>query len=270
MSMPKPPANLRDFESLKYIVECLRGPDGCPWDREQTHQSLSRFAIEEAFELAEAIESGDPNEIKSELGDVLFQVFLHSEMAKQAGLFALEDVMETLSEKMVRRHPHVFNEQKVSGIDEVFQNWAEIKNKEKALKKKKEELFATPKGLPALQESLKIGEKTRDIGFDWTSVEMVLDKVDEEFGELEAVIEEGADDKALQHEIGDLLFSIAQLARHLKIDPEQALRTTNARFRSRFQSMLDIGQISMDQFRKLSADHKEKLWIKAKSLEAKD
>lgn len=267
--MPQPPADLRDFESLKYIIECLRGPDGCPWDREQTHQTLSRFAIEEAFELAEAIEIGNLEEMKGELGDVLFQVLLHSEIAKQAGLFQLEDVIETLSEKMVRRHPHVFTDQKVKNIDEVFQNWAEIKAKEKAAKNKKEGLFPTPKGLPALQESLKIGEKTRDVSFDWQNAKQVLEKVEEEFNEVKVAMESG-DSKAIQHELGDLLFSIAQLARQLKVDPEQALRTTNQRFRARFQGMLDIGNHTMDEFRDLKSEAKEKLWDKAKKMETKD
>lgn len=269
--MPMPPVQTREFSSLKYITECLRGEEGCPWDREQTHESLTRFAIEEAFELAEAIESGNVEDLKGELGDVLFQVLLHSEIAKQEGHFQIEDVIQTLNEKMIRRHPHVFSDTKVKDSSEVLKNWSEIKSQEN-LQKKKTDLFSTPKGLPSLLEAFKIGEKTRGFAFDWLESGEVMNKVDEELMELkEAITLPKATDQDIdfiEHEIGDLLFSVAQFARHLKVDPEQALRKANQRFRKRFQTMMDIQKCSVEEFKNLSSEVKETLWSKAKAQES--
>ncbi len=155
--MPKPPNNLRDFAGLVKVVEHLRGPEGCPWDKEQSHETLTRFAIEEAFELGEAIDSGDQKAIRDELGDLLLQVVLHSEIARQEGRFDVNDVIQNISEKMVRRHPHVFADVKVNTSEEVLSNWTEIKAKEKGHK----DPFDIPKALPSLLRAHKIGEKTK-------------------------------------------------------------------------------------------------------------
>jgi tetrapyrrole methylase family protein/MazG family protein len=256
--MPKAPDNLREFAGLIKVVEFLRGPDGCPWDKEQTHETLTRFAIEEAHELADAIDGGDVNEIRDELGDVLLQVVLHSEIARQEGRFDIFDVIQNISEKMVRRHPHVFGDVKADTSGEVLKNWAEIKAAEKGAKKFS---FDVPKGMPALLRAFKIGEKTKKIAFDWETAEQCWAKVEEETGELQRARSQ-AEKEA---EFGDLLFSLAQWARHSGIDPEQALRKTNLRFEARFMKMQELVEKAGRDWNTLSADEKESFWKKAKT-----
>lgn len=301
--MPKAPENLREFAGLLKVVEFLRGPDGCPWDKEQTHSTLTRYAIEEAFELGEAIDSGDVGALKDELGDLLLQVVLHSEIARQDGRFDIFDVIQNLNEKMVRRHPHVFADVKVRDAAHVVSNWNEIKAEEKARKAaaaartstSQPLTFDIPVGLPALIRSQKIGEKTRKVGFDWDSIEGVWDKVKEEFAELSAEMvlatamsssltssalsasaptkSSSADSPSptapenlarIREEMGDLLFSIAQLARHLDLDSEQALRQTNQRFEKRFFLTQKLAADAGHDWSKLSTDEKEKFWQAAK------
>lgn len=268
--MPKPPGKTRSFDALCEIVATLRGEKGCPWDRKQTHQSLARFAIEEVFELVEAIEelstTGDTGaqNLKDELGDVLFQVILHSEMAKEKGWFDILDVIENLNEKMIRRHPHVFSDLTVQDAEEVVQNWEKIKAQEKA-SQLPPSLLATPKGLPALMEAYKIGNKTKKLKFDWVGANQVFEKVLEEVEELKQELNTENKSKESQlAEVGDVLFSVVQLARHLDIDPEEALRKTNARFRKRFEGMMDQLNGDVDQFVNLSEEEKENLWQKVK------
>jgi tetrapyrrole methylase family protein/MazG family protein len=258
--MPKAPENLREFEGLIKVVEFLRGPDGCPWDKEQTHETLTRFAIEEAHELADAIDSGDVNEIRDELGDVLLQVILHSEIARQEGRFDIYDVVQAISEKMVRRHPHVFGDVVAETSAAVLKNWAEIKAAEKGRKKT---LFDVPKGMPALLRALKIGEKTKKVDFDWDSPEQCWDKVEEELGELQAAVKSGIKSD-VEAEFGDLLFSLAQWARHSGIEPEQALRKTNMSFEERFTKMQELVKADGREWASLNATDKENYWKKAK------
>jgi tetrapyrrole methylase family protein/MazG family protein len=258
--MPKAPENLREFEGLIKVVEFLRGPDGCPWDKEQTHETLTRFAIEEAHELADAIDSGDVNEIRDELGDVLLQVILHSEIARQEGRFNIYDVVQTISEKMVRRHPHVFGDVVAETSAAVLKNWAEIKAAEKGRKKT---LFDVPKGMPALLRAMKIGEKTKKVDFDWESPEQCWDKVAEELGELQAAVKTGIKND-IEAEFGDLLFSLAQWARHSGLDPEQALRKTNMSFEERFAKMQELVKVDGREWASLNATDKENYWKKAK------
>lgn len=263
--MVKPPKDLRAFTSLLEVMKALRGPDGCPWDKEQNHRSLAPYAIEEAHELAEAIESGDEAELVSELGDVLLQVALHSEIARQEGRFDIYDVIATLNEKMVRRHPHVFSDTEVSGIDDVWANWKKIKEVEKTGKEKVDG-FDIPINLPALTRASKIGNKTKGFRFDWENAEQVLMKVEEEIAELKEAIRSGkADEK--EHELGDILFSVAQVGRHLKIEPEQALRVANQRFEKRFFKMKELAQAQNKNFSNLSSDELESFWKQVKSLE---
>lgn len=259
--MPKAPENLREFAGLIKVVEFLRGPDGCPWDKEQTHESLTRFAIEEAHELADAIDSGNVAEIRDELGDVLLQVVLHSEIARQEGRFDVFDVIQNINEKMVRRHPHVFADVKAETSGEVLKNWAEIKAAEKGSPKKFE--FDVPKGMPALLRAHKIGEKTKKISFDWENASQCWDKVREELGELEAAVKDG-DSSAVEAELGDLLFSLAQWARHSGIDSEQALRKTNQSFEARFMKMQELVADAGRDWNSLPATDKETFWKKAK------
>ena len=265
--MVKPPTDLKAFTSLLEVMQALRGPDGCPWDKEQTHRTLVPYAIEEAFELAEAIEAGDEAETISELGDVLLQVVLHSEIARQEKRFDVYDVIATLNEKMVRRHPHVFGDVAVSGIDDVWANWKKIKDVEKA-GKEKVEAFDIPKNLPALTRSSKIGSKTKGYRFDWENAEQVLMKVEEEIAELKEAIRSGKMDEK-EHELGDILFSVAQVARHLKIEPEQALRVANQRFEKRFFKMKEIAEAQGKNFSNLSSDELESLWKQVKLALAK-
>lgn len=259
--MVKPPSDLRAFTSLLEVMKALRGPDGCPWDKEQTHKTLAPYAIEEAHELAESIESGDEREMISELGDVLLQVVLHAEIGRQEGRFDIYDVIATLNEKMVRRHPHVFSDTEVSGIDDVWANWKKIKEVEKAGKKQKG--FDIPLNLPSLTRSSKIGNKTKGFKFDWETAEQVLMKVEEEVAELKDAIRSGKA-KEKEHELGDILFSVAQVARHLKIEPEQALRVANQRFEKRFFRMKEMAEAQGKNFSNLSTDELESLWRQVK------
>lgn len=271
--MPIPPNNLREFTALMKVVEHLRGPQGCPWDKEQTHQTLTRFAIEEAHELAEAIDSGVKADIVEELGDLLLQVVLHAEIGRQAGEFTLEDVIESISSKMVRRHPHVFGDVKVSGSGEVLKNWAELKAQEKSERaasspsagSAKPLSFDIPVSIPALIRSQKIGEKTEKIDFDWGTPAEVFVKIEEEIAELSEALDDNAALSKIESEIGDTLFSLAQLARHLDLDSEQALRKTNQRFEKRFHKMQELVIADGKMWADLVSADRESYWQKAKS-----
>lgn len=263
--MPQPPKTLNEFSSLVQATADLRGPEGCPWDKEQTHESLIPYAIEETYEMIEALEDKDDNEFCEELGDVLFQVVIHAQMAKERGAFDIQDVIQSITSKLVRRHPHVFSDVRVNGTEDVLKNWDEIKATEKKLKpKKKTSTLSVPRHLPALQAAEKIGEKTKKFKFDWNKVSDVLQQLKSEITELEEAMKND-DPSELNHELGDVLFSTAQLARHLKIDPEQSLRMTNQRFSKRFETMLELASISPEEFTGLSAKEKESLWSRAKT-----
>lgn len=294
--MHKPPVDLETWNSLLAIVAALRAPDGCPWDLEQTHRSLAPFAIEEAFELAEAIEttgeSASQAAIIGELGDLLLQVALHAQVAADRGSFGIKDVLRAINEKMVRRHPHVFE---VPGTEaataktssDVLAQWQTIKAKEKGSEKTTFK-FDVPRALPSLQRAAKIGEKTKSFRFDWPNWQGVLNKVDEELLELKAVLdsepsynskpkeqaETGASQDPVANELGDLLFSIAQLARHRGLDPEQCLRETNARFERRFAILreLETEQSKNDgrDWNSRASDEIEEMWATAKKQEAKE
>jgi tetrapyrrole methylase family protein/MazG family protein len=261
--MPQAPKTLNTFESALQIIKDLRGPEGCPWDKEQTHKSLAAYAIEESHELAEALESGDDKHMCEELGDVLFQVILHAELAEERKAFNIYDVIEGINSKIVRRHPHVFSDTKVANSEDVIKNWDEIKKLEKKNKKAPSALFDIPKTIPALQKSHKIGEKTEKYKFDWSEPKQVLAQLKAEIAELEEAIEE-KDIAHIQHEIGDVLFSAAQLARHLKSEPEADLREANRRFISRFEKMVSHAN-SIEEFTKLTSEEKEKLWSRVKT-----
>ncbi|MEZ0392191.1 MAG: nucleoside triphosphate pyrophosphohydrolase [Pseudobdellovibrionaceae bacterium] len=221
-----------EFQTLVEVVARLRGPDGCPWDKEQNQQTLAPYAIEEAFELAEAIEKKDQPEIKEELGDFLFQVILQAQVAQDEGHFSLLEVIKKLNEKMIRRHPHVFGDVKADSTAEVWKNWDKLKSQESP---KAKPVFSYPKNLPALQAAQKIGSKTKRLQFDWTEVSEVFAKVQEEISELQIELDSTPHSpQKLEHEIGDVLFSMAQLARHLNLEPEQCLRSANRRFEERF------------------------------------
>lgn len=262
--MPKAPTDLKSLQSLLQIVRDLRGPDGCPWDKEQTHESLTLYAIEEVHELVEAIEEKDDQKTKEELGDVLFQVVLHSQLASERNSFNFQDVVANLNEKMVRRHPHVFAEQKAGSTEDVIKNWELLKKAEKAKQgNDSPHLLHVPPGLPALQRSAKIGFRTHKMKFDWEKPEDVWLKVEEELRELQEAIESDSKNE-IEHELGDVFFSLAQYARHLQLDPEQVLRTANRRFEDRFHLMMKLVSEEGLDWEKLSLADKENLWQKAK------
>lgn len=261
--MPTPPKNLNEFSSLLQLMRDLRGPGGCPWDKEQTHLSLAPYAIEETFEMVEALEKQDDPEFCEELGDVLFQVVLHAQLATERNAFTITDVIQAISEKLVRRHPHVFSEVSVSGTEEVIKNWDNIKAKEKAGKIKP--VFSLPKGLPALPTAEKIGTKTEKLKFDWAEAKQVLAQLKSEIAELEEEMNKTEQNtESLDHEMGDVLFSAAQLARHLKLNAESSLRRANLRFQKRFNYMLSFCEDDAEKFTALSSDRKEQLWARAK------
>ncbi len=249
----------KSFKELVDLVKTLRSDRGCPWDKSQTQKSLVQYAVEEAFELAEAIESENQNSIKEELGDFLFQVILQAQVAEDEGKFNLEEVITMLNQKMIRRHPHVFASEGSKSIEQIWEKWEEIKNQEK----QSDQIFSYPKNLPALIAANKIGVKTTRYAFDWQSATEVRSKVSEELSELEEAIATKNMDE-IENELGDLLFVIAQWARHLNIDPEQALRKCNRRFQKRFSTMMTLSQMEKPDFARLSPTEKEALWEKAK------
>lgn len=269
--MIKAPDNSRLFSSLVKVVEALRGPSGCPWDKEQTHTSLTRYAIEETYEYVEAVESGDDREMCEELGDVLLQVVLNAEVARQRGAFDIDDVVEAICKKMVSRHPHVFGDEAEFGADaktssEVLKNWQQIKAREKVVKKD----FGLVRGLPALMAAQKIGEKTAHMNFDWSVADAVVEKVREELDEVLEEMETDADPASnanIEKELGDLLFSVVQLCRHLKIDGEQALRKANTKFEKRFFLARELCERSGHDWMKLSEAEREGFWRQAKALD---
>jgi nucleoside triphosphate diphosphatase len=269
----------RDIRRLIDIMAALRDPDnGCPWDVEQTFASIAPFTIEEAYEVADAIERGGTEDLREELGDLLLQVAFHARMAEEAGLFDFGGVVEAITAKLVRRHPHVFGEAKALSPDEVKALWGRIKADEKRAKlgssapgghpqsTRSSALDGVPLALPALSRALKLQEKAGKVGFDWNDVRAVLEKIKEEIVEVEAEIAQGSA-QALSGEVGDLLFAAVNLARHLKVDPEAALRSANAKFERRFahiENRLAEGRQTPES---ASLDEMERLWVEAKVQE---
>jgi tetrapyrrole methylase family protein/MazG family protein len=246
----------RTFGRLHKIVQILRSPEGCPWDREQTHASLRKNLIEETYEVLETIDDDDPDAMCEELGDLLLQVMLHAQMEEETGAFNVYDVVETLNEKLIRRHPHVFGQTKADNADEALVNWNEMKAEEKRKKgidvQQLSVLSGVPRDLPGLMKAWKLQKKAAHVGFDWSDVREVLGKVQEEMAELqEAMKEERPEGKKHQmEELGDLLFALVNLARFLQVDPEEALALTNVKFVKRFsyiEEQLRLRGISFDQ-----------------------
>ncbi|MGD8192533.1 nucleoside triphosphate pyrophosphohydrolase [Brevibacillus ginsengisoli] len=229
----EPAVKYRQFSQLKEIVAILRSPEGCPWDREQTHQSIRKNMIEEAYEVVETIDDDDPDAMCEELGDVLLQIMLHSQMASEVGDFTVEDVIATLNKKLIRRHPHVFGTKEANDSDEAFANWEQIKAEEKAAKGQDpattSKLAGIPRDLPGLMYAYKLQKKAAAVGFDWDNIADVYLKIEEEYQEVRQ-----ANEDEQKGELGDLLFAVVNLARFLKIDPEEALSMTNRKFQDRF------------------------------------
>lgn len=261
----------KSFALAVAIMAQLRAPGGCPWDREQTFDSIRKYTLEETYEVFEAIERKDWNALKDELGDLLLQVLFYAEMAQEAKLFTLQDVTDNLSQKLVRRHPHVFaNKEGVETSAQVLRNWEEIKKSERANETSEREaslLDQVPRSLPALMEASKLGSKAASIGFDWSEAAPVFDKLQEELDELRQAIASG-EKKAQEEELGDVLFTVVNLARKLGVQSEFALRASNAKFRRRFAAM-EASAATATSMSELSAHELEKLWDGAKTNERK-
>jgi tetrapyrrole methylase family protein/MazG family protein len=253
-------------ETLRYIIMRLRrDPDGCPWDREQTHQSLTRYLLEETYEVVEALEENDMNKLAEELGDLLLQIYLHAEIARQEELFSISDVLEQINTKLIRRHPHVFGDTEVSGAGQVVQNWEAIKKQERAEAGKGIEqeslLDRVPLASPALTVSQEYQKRVRKVGFEYSDVQGVHAKLAEELQELHQAITP----EEQSEEIGDLLFVIAHWATWLKIDPEEALRRANRKFRHRFQAMEEFARQQGRELASYSLEEWMDLWRRAKT-----
>ena len=251
------------------IMAQLRGPNGCPWDREQTFDSIKRHTLEETYEVFDAIERRAWPELRDELGDLLLQILFYAQMANEEGYFDLAGVGEALSSKLIRRHPHIFGETQAADADAVLRNWEEIKREEKRADPERRQeasaLDSVPRSMPAMLEAAKLGSKAAKAGFDWPDAEGLFAKLAEETQELRAEIV-SRDQDALEAEMGDLLFTAVNLARHLRVDPESALRRTNAKFRSRYGSMEQMAGGS-EAFEELGLPEKENLWTAAKQSE---
>ncbi len=252
---------MRNFDDLVAVMARLRAPDGCPWDREQTHESIRKYVIEEAYEVAEAIDMGNSAELCTELGDLLLQVVFHAQMAQEAGTFAIADVCQTVVAKLERRHPHVFGDVGVRDATEVAENWEEIKASERG--PGASVIDGVPKALPALQRAERIAEKASRVGFDWSGPEPVLAKLDEERLELTEAMA-GGDPERIAEEIGDLLFTVANLARKIGREPERTLGQAIDRFEARFRHVEATARQAGEDLRALSPKTLEERWQAAK------
>ena len=268
MPVPAPSADQAPLFRLLAIMAALRNPaGGCPWDQEQTFATIAPYTVEEAYEVADAIERGSMTDLKEELGDLLFQVVFHARMAEEQGLFNFADVAAAMNDKMIRRHPHVFAEETFSGIAEQSAAWETIKAQERAAKGKGASLLDdVPVGLPATTRAVKLTKRAARVGFDWPSTDQVIAKLHEELSELQAEIDAGDRAKA-REELGDVLFVVANLARKLDVEPEDALRATNAKFARRFnyiERKLAERGLTPDQS---DLDEMDALWDAAKAEE---
>jgi len=253
------------FEKLVSIMRRLRGPGGCPWDAEQTHESLTRYLLEEAYEVIEAIETQSMEHLREELGDLLLQPVFHAAIAEESGAFTMDDVIRTLCEKLIRRHPHVFGTMEISDSNAQVENWERIKKDEKGAERNSA-LSGVPSHLPALLKAQKITEKAARVGFDWEHVDHVFAKVMEELHEFEEAMA-GNDNDRMEAELGDLLFAIVNLGRFLSINPEDALRKTISRFQKRFRHVEESLNARGRQMSDTPLEEMDRLWEEAKRLE---
>ncbi|HET7586515.1 MAG TPA: nucleoside triphosphate pyrophosphohydrolase [Gammaproteobacteria bacterium] len=256
---------MSDIQRLLEIMAALRDPEtGCPWDREQTFRSIAPYTVEEAYEVAEAAEQNDPAALKDELGDLLLQVVFHARMAEEAGLFNFDAVAGGLCEKLVKRHPHVFGNARIEDAEAQTRAWEDQKAAERGDAGVLADVAAT---LPALTRAVKLQKRASRVGFDWDAIEPVLAKIHEELDELKAEIGEGTPKARLEDELGDVLFAVSNLARHLDIDPEQALRGTNRKFVRRFEAVEAGLAARGERLEDASLEAMDALWVEAKKGE---
>ncbi len=258
--MPK-----RSFDELVALMTRLRGPDGCPWDRKQTLESLKPFIVEESYEVVDAIDRKDRLAVAEELGDFLLQAVFIAEIAREEASFDIYDVITAIHDKLVRRHPHVFGDVEAKDAEQVLVNWEKLKNEERKAENKSV-LAGVPQSLPALLKASRLTEKASRVGFDWRRAEDVFSKIDEEVGELRDAIE-GKNPQNIHDEIGDLLFSIANIARKLDVNPEEALQSANRKFMRRFEAMERSVRSEGRNLDQLTLEQMDALWDEAKAAE---
>ena len=264
------PANMDAMAESIAIMARLRGPGGCPWDREQTFDSIKRHTLEETYEVFDAIERRAWPDLKDELGDLLLQVLFYAQMAAEAGHFNIADVAASLNAKLIRRHPHVFGDMEAADSDAVLRNWEQIKRTEKQASASSQTSMMddVPRTMPAMLEAGKLGSRAAKVGFDWPDTDGLFDKLQEEIAELQAELNvppnPGVSSSAAEEELGDLLFTAVNLARHLRLDPESALRSSNAKFRRRFAAM-ESAAGNAEALAALAPPQLEELWNQAKN-----
>jgi tetrapyrrole methylase family protein/MazG family protein len=252
--------NLPDLIAL---MATLRGPEGCPWDRKQTTESLKPFLVEECYEVLDALDDGSPEKIKEELGDLLFQIVFHARIAEEQGHFSMHDVIAANIEKMTRRHPHVFGDARLSTDREVLANWEEIKKKEKGYEQRKSILEGIPRHLPSLLRAHNIQERAARVGFDWSRIDDALPKLDEEIAEFKESLKQ-EDVSGIEEELGDIFFMLVNISRFLGVNPENALRKTISKFIQRFRFIEESAVADGISLNDMTLDEMEALWRKSK------
>ncbi|MGN0545816.1 MAG: nucleoside triphosphate pyrophosphohydrolase [Acutalibacteraceae bacterium] len=253
-----------DVRDLVEIMRILRAPGGCPWDAEQTHESIKKNLIEETYEVIEAINKNDKELLCEELGDLLMQVVFHAQMERESGEFDFDAVSDGVCKKLIERHPHVFGEVSISGVDDVLTNWDAIKRKSKGQKSTTESMLSVPRELPALMRATKLQKKAADVGFDWDDVSGALDKLEEEISELRQAID-NKDSANISEELGDVLFSAVNVSRFVKTDAEEALTASSDKFLSRFTEVEKLAKERGIDMKSAGIDELDKLWDEAKA-----
>lgn len=253
-----------NVQDLVEIMKLLRAPDGCPWDAEQTHESIKKNLIEETYEVIEAINKKDNDLLCEELGDLLMQVVFHAQMEAEEGAFDFDTVADGVCKKLIERHPHVFGDVSISGVDDVLTNWDAIKRKTKKQKTTTESMLSVPRELPALMRATKLQKKAADVGFDWSEVSGALEKLEEEIAELRQAIS-NSDKENMAEELGDVLFSAVNVSRFIKVDAEESLTAASDKFLSRFTKVENLAAERGIDMKSVGIDELDKLWDEAKS-----
>ena len=251
------------LQRLVELMATLRGPDGCPWDRKQTPESLKPFLVEECYEVVDAIEEGAPAKVRDELGDLLFQIIFHARIAEEAGQFTINDVITAIHEKMTRRHPHVFGDDKLATDKEVLSNWEEIKRREKGHEDRKSILEGVPKELPSLLRAHRLQERAARVGFDWAHLNEAMPKLDEEIAEFKESLK-SEDAGKIEEELGDVFFMLVNISRFLGVNPEDALRKTISKFIHRFRYIEEHAEQAGRSLNDMTLDEMERLWQESK------
>jgi len=251
------------LQRLVELMATLRGPDGCPWDRKQTPESLKPFLVEECYEVVDAIEDGAPAKVRDELGDLLFQIIFHARIAEEAGQFTINDVITAIHEKMTRRHPHVFGDDKLATDKEVLSNWEEIKRREKGHEDRKSILEGVPKELPSLLRAHRLQERAARVGFDWAHLNEAMPKLDEEIAEFKESLK-SEDAGKIEEELGDVFFMLVNISRFLGVNPEDALRKTISKFIHRFRYIEEHAEQAGRSLNDMTLDEMERLWQESK------